>query len=193
MTQKGFLANLSRPLHPLYRQQQPAAQILTMYSTPNTTIVTTSCSTTTKSCQSPGTAELNSVIINSSIYLYIIYSMQTHRWLTGLIPLIINLFRTMSNSDLKVLIPTTTGCADEQKGREEVDIIGQGEDGRREQGRKKELGRKRRDFLCIRSRFWCCFFQSDVQSHPESRSYSILVPFLPHIHIRTASLQGQEW
>lgn len=43
MTQKGFLANFSLPLHPLYRQQQPAAHILTMYSTPNTTMVTISC------------------------------------------------------------------------------------------------------------------------------------------------------
>lgn len=42
MTQKGFLANFSLPLHPLYRQQQPAAHILTMYSTPNTTMVTIS-------------------------------------------------------------------------------------------------------------------------------------------------------
>ena len=47
MTQKGFLANLSRPLHPLNRQQQPAAQILTRYSTPNTTMVTTSWDRTT--------------------------------------------------------------------------------------------------------------------------------------------------
>lgn len=45
MTQKGFLANFSLPLHPLYRQQQPAAHILTMYSTPNTTMVTISCGT----------------------------------------------------------------------------------------------------------------------------------------------------
>lgn len=43
MTQKGFLANLSLPLHPLYRQQHPAAHIRTMYSTPNTTMVTISC------------------------------------------------------------------------------------------------------------------------------------------------------
>lgn len=43
MTQKGFLANFSLPLHPLYRQQQPAAHILTMYSTTNTTMVTISC------------------------------------------------------------------------------------------------------------------------------------------------------
>lgn len=45
MTQKGFLANFSLPLHPLYRQQQPAAHILTMYSTPNTTMVTISWGT----------------------------------------------------------------------------------------------------------------------------------------------------
>ncbi len=45
MTQKGFLANFSLPLHPLYRQQQPAAHILTIYSTPNTTMVTISCRT----------------------------------------------------------------------------------------------------------------------------------------------------
>lgn len=43
MTQKGFLANFSLPLHPLYRQQQPADHILTIYSTPNTTMVTISC------------------------------------------------------------------------------------------------------------------------------------------------------
>lgn len=42
MTQKGFRANLSRPLQPRYRQQQPAAQIRTKYSTPNTTMVTIS-------------------------------------------------------------------------------------------------------------------------------------------------------
>lgn len=42
MTQKGFRANFSLPLHPRYRQQHPADQILTMYSTPNTTIVTIS-------------------------------------------------------------------------------------------------------------------------------------------------------
>ena len=42
ITQNGFLANLSLPLQPRYRQQQPAAQILTKYSTPNTTIVTIS-------------------------------------------------------------------------------------------------------------------------------------------------------
>lgn len=42
MTQKGFRANLSLPLHPLYRQQHPADQILTMYSTPKTTMVTIS-------------------------------------------------------------------------------------------------------------------------------------------------------
>lgn len=53
MTQKGFLANLSRPLSPLYLQQQPAAQILTIYSTPNTTMVTTSCYTSTTSLQYP--------------------------------------------------------------------------------------------------------------------------------------------
>lgn len=45
MTQKGFLANFSLPLHPLYRQQQPADHILTIYSTPNTTMVTISCIT----------------------------------------------------------------------------------------------------------------------------------------------------
>lgn len=43
ITQKGFRANLSRPLQPRYRQQQPAAQIRTKYSTPNTTMVTISC------------------------------------------------------------------------------------------------------------------------------------------------------
>lgn len=43
MTQKGFLANLSRPCHPRYLQQQPAAQILMKYSNPNTTIITNSC------------------------------------------------------------------------------------------------------------------------------------------------------
>lgn len=42
ITQNGFLANLSLPLQPRYRQQQPAAQILTKYSTPNTTMVTIS-------------------------------------------------------------------------------------------------------------------------------------------------------
>lgn len=42
MTQKGFRANFSLPLHPRYRQQHPADQILTMYSTPNTTIITIS-------------------------------------------------------------------------------------------------------------------------------------------------------
>lgn len=42
MTQKGFLANFSLPPHPLYLQQQPADHILTMYSTPNTTMVTIS-------------------------------------------------------------------------------------------------------------------------------------------------------
>lgn len=45
ITQKGFRANLSRPLQPRYRQQQPAAQIRTKYSTPNTTMVTISCKT----------------------------------------------------------------------------------------------------------------------------------------------------
>lgn len=43
MTQKGFRANFSLPPHPLYLQQQPADHILTMYSTPNTTMVTISC------------------------------------------------------------------------------------------------------------------------------------------------------
>lgn len=43
MTQKGFRANFSLPLHPLYRQQQPADHIRTMYSTPKTTMVTISC------------------------------------------------------------------------------------------------------------------------------------------------------
>lgn len=43
ITQKGLRANFSLPLHPLQRQQQPAAHILTMYSTPNTTMVTISC------------------------------------------------------------------------------------------------------------------------------------------------------
>lgn len=42
MTQKGFLANLSLPCHPRYLQQQPAAQILMKYSSPNTTIITNS-------------------------------------------------------------------------------------------------------------------------------------------------------
>lgn len=49
MTQKGFLANFSLPLHPLYRQQQPADHILTIYSTPNTTMVTISCTATPQS------------------------------------------------------------------------------------------------------------------------------------------------
>lgn len=43
MTQKGFRANFNLPLHPLYRQQQPADHIRTMYSTPKTTMVTISC------------------------------------------------------------------------------------------------------------------------------------------------------
>lgn len=43
ITQKGLRANLSRPLQPRYRQQQPAAQMRTKYSTPNTTMVTISC------------------------------------------------------------------------------------------------------------------------------------------------------
>lgn len=43
MTQKGFRANFSLPLHPRYRQQQPADHIRTMYSTPKTTMVTISC------------------------------------------------------------------------------------------------------------------------------------------------------
>lgn len=43
MTQKGLRANFNLPLQPRYRQQQPAAQILTKYSTPNTTMVTISC------------------------------------------------------------------------------------------------------------------------------------------------------
>lgn len=43
MTQKGLRANFNRPLQPRYRQQQPAAQIRTKYSTPNTTMVTISC------------------------------------------------------------------------------------------------------------------------------------------------------
>ena len=43
ITQNGFRANLSRPLQPRYRQQQPAAQMRTKYSTPNTTMVTISC------------------------------------------------------------------------------------------------------------------------------------------------------
>lgn len=42
MTQNGFLANLSRPCHPRYRQQQPAAQILMKYSKPKTIIMTNS-------------------------------------------------------------------------------------------------------------------------------------------------------
>lgn len=42
MTQKGLRANFKRPLQPRYRQQQPAAQIRTKYSTPNTTMVTIS-------------------------------------------------------------------------------------------------------------------------------------------------------
>ena len=46
MMQKGFLAKRSRPGPPRYRQQQPALQILTVYSTPNTTIITNSCSDT---------------------------------------------------------------------------------------------------------------------------------------------------
>lgn len=43
MTQKGLRANFNLPLQPRYRQQQPAAQIRTKYSTPNTTMVTISC------------------------------------------------------------------------------------------------------------------------------------------------------
>lgn len=43
MTQKGLRANFNLPLQPRYRQQHPAAQILTKYSTPNTTMVTISC------------------------------------------------------------------------------------------------------------------------------------------------------
>lgn len=52
MTQKGFRANFSLPLHPRYRQQHPADQILTMYSTPNTTIVTISFTHTARQASS---------------------------------------------------------------------------------------------------------------------------------------------
>lgn len=41
--QNGLRANRSRPCHPRYRQQQPADQIRTRYSIPNTTIITISC------------------------------------------------------------------------------------------------------------------------------------------------------
>lgn len=49
MTQKGFLANFSRPFHPRYLQQHPAAQTLMKYSKPNTTIMTNSCKRHTQS------------------------------------------------------------------------------------------------------------------------------------------------
>lgn len=45
---KGFLANLSLPLHPLYRQQHPAAQILKANSAPKMKMAKVSCIKDTK-------------------------------------------------------------------------------------------------------------------------------------------------